>query len=62
MQVKDIGSGCGTMYDIKVESPLFEGKSRVQQHQMVQKVISEELKTIHGLNLKTLIPNDKLII
>lgn len=23
--VKDIGSGCGTMYDIKVESNLFEG-------------------------------------
>jgi stress-induced morphogen len=30
--VKDIGGGCGTMYDILVESPLFKGKTRVQQH------------------------------
>lgn len=44
------------MYNITVESPQFLGKTRVKQHQMVTTCIHEELKTIHGYNLKTKIP------
>lgn len=44
------------MYNIIVESPLFIGKSLVQQHKMVTTTIQEELKSIHGYNLKTKIP------
>ena len=44
------------MYNITVESDLFKGKSLVQQHQMVTNSISEELKNIHGYNLKTKVP------
>ena len=44
------------MYNILVESPMFEGKSRVQQHQLVSGAIEEELKQIHGFNLKTKVP------
>jgi stress-induced morphogen len=43
----------GQMYNITVESNLFKGKSLVQQHQMVTACISDEIKNIHGYNLKT---------
>lgn len=44
------------MYNITVESPQFEGKSKVKQHQMVTACIKEELAKIHGYNLKTKAP------
>jgi|LakMenE18May11ns_1017448.scaffolds.fasta_scaffold8696647_1 stress-induced morphogen len=44
------------MYNITVESPLFIDKNLVQQHKLVTTAIKEELKTIHGYNLKTKIP------
>ena len=47
------------MYNITVESDLFKGKSLVQQHQMVTSSIFEDLKNIHGYNLKTKIPENK---
>lgn len=48
-------SGCGQMYRMTVESPLFEGKSKVDQHRMVNEAIKEEFKTIHGMTLKTIV-------
>jgi BolA-like protein 3 len=56
VEVNDISGGCGAMYNIDVESPLFKGKSIVQQHQLVQQVLREDMKSIHGLNLKTRVP------
>ena len=47
------------MYNITVESDLFKGKSLVQQHQMVTSSIFEDLKNIHGYNLKTKIRENK---
>lgn len=45
------------MYNIIVESPLFIGKTKVQQHKLVTSSIQEELKSIHGYNLKTKVPD-----
>lgn len=47
------------MYNITVESPAFIGKTLVQQHKMVTTSIQEELKSIHGYNLKTKIPESE---
>jgi stress-induced morphogen len=47
------------MYNITVESELFKGKPLVQQHQMVTQSIADELKNIHGYNLKTKVPESK---
>jgi stress-induced morphogen len=47
----------GQMYNIIVESPLFVGKTKVQQHKLVTSSIQEELKSIHGYNLKTKVPD-----
>ncbi len=44
------------MYNIVVESPLFEGKNKIQQQRLVNEVIHEEIKNIHGYSLKTRTP------
>ena len=44
------------MYNIVVESALFEGKSKIQQQRLVNDLISEEIKNIHGYSLKTKLP------
>lgn len=53
VEVTDTSGGCGSMYSIKVISSLFEGKSRVNQHKLVHKVLEKEIKQIHGLTLVT---------
>jgi BolA protein len=41
-------------YTVYVSSPLFKGKSLVQQHKMVYECLKEELKEkIHALAIKT---------
>ena len=44
------------MYKITVESPVFDKKTKVEQWRLVANAISDEMKTIHGFNLKTRIP------
>jgi stress-induced morphogen len=53
--VKDVSGGCGAMYGIVVASKLFQGKSLVQQHQLVTKLLQDEIKNMHGLTLKTVV-------
>ncbi|KRX04939.1 BolA protein [Pseudocohnilembus persalinus] len=62
VDVKDTsvrGSACGTMYKLVIVSPEFEGKSKVQQHQMVTGCLKEELSEVHGFNLKTVKPSSQ---
>lgn len=56
-QVVDLTGG-GDHYDAIVISPQFEGKSRVQQHQMVYGALKEAMASnaIHALALKTYTP------
>jgi len=49
----------GTMdhFQVLIISPLFEGKSMVEQHQMVYKALGDLMKeAIHALALKTYTP------
>lgn len=41
------------MFRIVIESPFFNYKSKVEQHKLVTTALSEEIKNIHGFNLKT---------
>lgn len=38
VKVTDVSGGCGSMFDVEVASPRFEGQSRVKQHRMVTEV------------------------
>ncbi|CCW62638.1 unnamed protein product [Phytomonas sp. EM1] len=51
--VQDVSAGCGSFFNIQVTSPVFTGKSLVQQHRIVNEVLKQEIKEIHGFTLKT---------
>jgi len=51
--VEDISGGCGSMYQIYVESKEFKGLPTVKQHQLVTQALKEEIKEMHGLRINT---------
>ncbi|KAM4677943.1 bolA-like protein 3 [Discoglossus pictus] len=56
VRVVDISGGCGAMYEIHIESEDFKEKRTVQQHQMINKALQEEIKSMHGLRIFTSVP------
>ena len=50
----------GSHFEVTVVSAAFEGKRRVQQHQMVYAAVKSAMDTevIHALQLKTLTPTE----
>ncbi len=54
---RDISGGCGSMYNIHIESPMFSGVSKVQATRMVNKVLADDIKTWHGMTLTVSAPS-----
>lgn len=54
--VQDISGGCGSMYGIEISSEKFRGTNMLKQQRMVNSVLSDLMKTWHGVQLKTRIP------
>ena len=52
--VVDISGGCGSMYEIYVESPEFKGMRLVKQHKMVNEALKGEIREMHGLRISTM--------
>ncbi len=53
-------SGDGYHFDAVIVSPAFAGKSKVQQHQMVYRVLGDKMKhEIHALSMRTLTPEQR---
>jgi len=52
--------GAEAHYSAVVVAPTFEGKSRIEQHQMIYALFREEManQTIHALALKTATPSE----
>ncbi|MGG6295409.1 BolA family protein [Leptolyngbya sp. AN02str] len=57
VQIQDLTGG-GDHYQAVIVSSLFEGKSLIQQHQMVYKAVNQAMSSeaIHALSLKTYTP------
>jgi stress-induced morphogen len=56
VEVEDT-TGTGDHFQALVVSPAFEGKSRLQQHQIVYRALGETLREqVHALALRTLTP------
>ncbi|CAO3619824.1 unnamed protein product [Cunninghamella blakesleeana] len=53
LRVADVSGGCGSMYAIDIATKAFEGKSIVKQHRLINELLKEEIKGMHGLQLKT---------
>jgi len=55
--VRDISGGCGSMYEIFVVSQDFKDKRTVQQHRLVNEILKDEVKQMHGLRIHTKVPD-----
>ncbi|XP_055538058.1 bolA-like protein 3 [Wyeomyia smithii] len=56
--VSDISGGCGSMYEIYVETEEFKGLSTVKQHRLITETLKKEIKDMHGLRIHTSIPDE----
>ncbi|XP_018022088.1 bolA-like protein 3 isoform X2 [Hyalella azteca] len=56
VRVQDISGGCGSMYEVWVESSDFQGLSRVKQHRLITEALAEQIKDMHGLRISTSVP------
>lgn len=51
--------GDGHHFEAVIVCPDFDGKSRIQRHQMVYGALGERMKSdIHALSMKTLTPDE----
>ncbi|KAF2795596.1 bola-like protein [Melanomma pulvis-pyrius CBS 109.77] len=53
LEVQDISGGCGSMYALEIESAKFKGLPIIKQHKLVNAVLAEEIKSWHGVQLRT---------
>ena len=56
VEVEDISGGCGSMYQVLVVSPKFEGVGMVNCHRMVHDTLATEIGEMHGLRVVTKTP------
>jgi acid stress-induced BolA-like protein IbaG/YrbA len=52
-------NGDGHHFEAVIVSPLFRGKNKVQQHQVVYKALGDRMREeIHALSMQTFTPED----
>jgi len=56
LEVYDDSGGCGFKFGVLVVSKLFNGKPLIERHRMVNESLTEEMKSIHALTIKTYTP------
>ncbi|KAG7203157.1 hypothetical protein KM043_010275 [Ampulex compressa] len=56
IEVTDVSGGCGAMFEISVVAPEFKGLNTVKQHRIINEVLKEEIKEMHGIRIHTSIP------
>lgn len=48
--------GCGTMFAVEVVSERFRGLAQLKQHRLVNEILKNQIKGMHGLQLRTSAP------
>ncbi|PIA16326.1 hypothetical protein COEREDRAFT_81302 [Coemansia reversa NRRL 1564] len=56
LTVTDSSGGCGSMYVVEVEAECFRDISRVKQTMMVNRLLKDELKDMHGMRVLCSVP------
>ncbi|POY74560.1 hypothetical protein BMF94_2321 [Rhodotorula taiwanensis] len=56
VDVQDVSGGCGSFYAISVEHEAFKGLTMIKQHRLVNDLLKDDIKDMHGLQLKTKAP------
>ena len=47
--------GCGTFYAISIQHSSFKGLSTIKQHRLVNDLLADEIKGMHGLQVSSFI-------
>ncbi|CAN5171624.1 BolA family transcriptional regulator [soil metagenome] len=56
----DVRGDDGAHFEASIVSPAFEGKSRIQRHQLVYAALGDHMReAIHALSFKTLTPAER---
>ncbi|KAG0369939.1 bola protein [Gamsiella multidivaricata] len=53
---KDISGGCGQNFEIIIVSPMFEGKTTLQKHRMVNEALKDQIALVHAFSQKSYTP------
>lgn len=53
LNIMDTSGGCGSFFGIEITSSKFNGMRMIQQHQLVNKILKDEIAQVHGISLKT---------
>ncbi|KAJ1848863.1 hypothetical protein IWW55_006204 [Coemansia sp. RSA 2706] len=56
LKVADVSGGCGSMYVVEVEAECFRGLSRVKQTKLVNSLLKDEIKDMHGMRVLCSVP------
>ncbi|KAK8797990.1 hypothetical protein JH06_4184 [Blastocystis sp. subtype 4] len=56
VEIKDISYDAGYLLEMLVVSPKFRGMKLLQQHRLMNKVLSNELSILHGITFKCMTP------
>ncbi|GAA5833226.1 hypothetical protein JCM3766R1_005446 [Sporobolomyces carnicolor] len=49
VKVQDVSGGCGSFYAIQIEHESFKGLNTIKQHRIVNQLLKDEIKSMHGL-------------
>ena len=52
----DFSDGCGTKFEVEVESTSFAGMALLARHRAVNAALKEEMHLIHALSIKRAAP------
>ncbi|KAJ1671754.1 hypothetical protein GGF44_003414 [Coemansia sp. RSA 1694] len=56
LAVTDSSGGCGSMYVVEIEAECFRGLTRVKQTKLVNALLKDELKEMHGMRVICTVP------
>ncbi|KAJ1872841.1 hypothetical protein LPJ55_002736 [Coemansia sp. RSA 990] len=59
LTVSDASGGCGSMYVVEIEAECFRGLTRVKQTKMVNNLLKEEIKDMHGMRVLCSVPPEQ---
>ncbi|KAJ2742518.1 hypothetical protein GGI20_004429 [Coemansia sp. BCRC 34301] len=60
LAVTDSSGGCGSMYVVEIEAECFRGLTRVNQTKLVNALLKDELKEMHGMRVICTVPSAPL--
>ncbi|KAI8393741.1 bola protein [Radiomyces spectabilis] len=58
VDIVDLSSGCGQMYEVVIVSPLFREKRLLARHKLVNDKLKEEISKVHAFSQKSYTPEE----